>query len=92
MADITSSTYTPVSDSQGADRFVVVRAGQVVKVARSGIAALIDERAKAINEAGGTTANRPANPDTFQTYFDSTLGIPIWYNGTEWVDATGSTV
>ena len=25
-------------------------------------------------------------------YFDTTLGKPIWWNGTEWVDATGVTV
>ena len=23
-------------------------------------------------------------------YFDTTLGYPIWWNGTAWVDATGS--
>lgn len=25
-------------------------------------------------------------------YYDTTLGIPIWWNGTNWVDATGTTV
>ena len=25
-------------------------------------------------------------------YFDTTLGKPIWWNGTAWVDATGATV
>jgi hypothetical protein len=24
-----------------------------------------------------------------QFYFDTTLNIPVWYNGTAWVDATG---
>ena len=41
----------------------------------------------------GITANRPI---TFlqvgQFYFDTTLGYPIWYNGTNWVDATGTVV
>lgn len=40
----------------------------------------------------GTTANRPASPVTGQMYFDTTVGKPIWYNGSAWVDATGSTV
>lgn len=25
-------------------------------------------------------------------YFDTTLGKPIWWNGNDWVDATGTTV
>lgn len=27
-----------------------------------------------------------------RTYFDTDLGIPIWYDGTVWVDATGASV
>ena len=39
----------------------------------------------------GTTANRPTQSlQIGQFYFDTTLGIPIWYNGTDWVDATGT--
>jgi len=41
---------------------------------------------------GGTTAQRSPTPELFQSYFDSTLNKPIWYNGTVWVDATGATV
>ena len=39
----------------------------------------------------GTTANRPDEdvPAGFM-YFDTTLGLPIWYTGSAWVDATGS--
>lgn len=41
----------------------------------------------------GTTANRPtADLQVGQIYFDTTLGQPIWYNGTDWVDADGTTV
>jgi hypothetical protein len=41
----------------------------------------------------GTTANRPVTELLIgQFYFDTTLGIPIWYDGTNWVDATGATV
>jgi hypothetical protein len=45
----------------------------------------------------GTTANRPANTTNIklqvgQYYFDTTLGIPIWWNGTNWVNASGTVV
>lgn len=40
----------------------------------------------------GTTAERPASPAVGQQYFDSTLGYAIWYDGTNWVDAAGTTV
>jgi hypothetical protein len=41
----------------------------------------------------GITANRPVtNVQIGQTYFDTTLGIPIWYNGTVWKNASGTTV
>lgn len=47
-----------------------------------------------------TTANRPTTLDLSLlensgvgfTCFDTTLGIPIWWDGTNWVDATGATV
>jgi hypothetical protein len=53
-------------------------------------------QAIAIPDAG-TTADRPLNTgspqlQTGQYYFDTTLGIPIWWDGTNWVDATGATV
>ena len=41
----------------------------------------------------GTTANRPTlQVQVGQSYFDTTLGIPIWYNGTVWKNASGTTV
>ena len=41
----------------------------------------------------GDTASRPTiGLLVGQFYFDTTLGIPIWYDGTDWVDATGATV
>lgn len=39
-----------------------------------------------------TTANRPLSPATGQQHFDTTLGQPIWYDGTNWVDSAGTTV
>jgi hypothetical protein len=41
----------------------------------------------------GVSADRPTERlEVGQYYFDTTLGIPIWYDGTNWVDATGGTV
>jgi hypothetical protein len=37
-------------------------------------------------------SSRPSNPVEGQRFFDTDLGQPIWYDGTDWVDATGSTV
>jgi len=56
--------------------------------------AQVDNFAQGINvPSSGTTADRPT---TFlvvgQTYYDTTLGIPIWYNGTVWKNASGTTV
>lgn len=40
----------------------------------------------------GTTAQRPTSGLTAGIdYFDTTLGVPVWYNGSAWVDATGVT-
>ncbi len=45
----------------------------------------------------GTTANRPSpsSQDAGLLYLDTTLdadGKPVWWNGTAWVDSTGTTV
>lgn len=40
----------------------------------------------------GATAARPSSPITGQLFFDTTLGIPIWYDGSNWVNASGTTV
>lgn len=40
----------------------------------------------------GTTAQRPNPSFAGQQYFDTTLGKPIWWNGTSWVDNAGATV
>ena len=39
-----------------------------------------------------TSADRPTTHPTGMMVFDTTLGIPIWYDGTNWVDATGTQV
>jgi len=41
----------------------------------------------------GPTANRPGvGVNIGQMFFDQTLGIPIWWSGKNWVNASGSTV
>lgn len=38
-----------------------------------------------------TTAGRPL-PAAATTYFDTTLNIPAWSDGTDWRDATGTVI
>jgi hypothetical protein len=43
--------------------------------------------------SAGTIALRPTTGlQVGQFYFDTSLGIPIWWNGTNWVNATGTVV
>jgi len=45
---------------------------------------------------GCTTSNRPSltvnNFDKYSQVFGTTLGKPIWWNGSDWVAATGAVV
>jgi len=38
------------------------------------------------------TTSMPSTPKKGDTYFNETLGRPVWFDGTKWVDATGGTV
>lgn len=38
----------------------------------------------------GATAGRPTGSVLGQFYFDTTIGKPVWWSGSTWVDATGS--
>lgn len=43
------------------------------------------------NVLSGATASRPSSGNwTGRQYFDTTLGKPIWWNGTKWILADGS--
>lgn len=54
--------------------------------------ARLAEVASAVLDSG-TTADRPTRGLwAGRPYFDTTLGKPIWYSGTGWVDATGAAV
>lgn len=54
------------------------------------------ERSELQNWDHGTTADRHAGVEVplivGQMYFDTDLGIPIWWNGSAWVDVTGTPV
>ena len=39
-----------------------------------------------------TTPGRPLSPEVGRMVFDTSLGIPVWYDGAQWVDATGTGV
>jgi hypothetical protein len=56
--------------------------------------AQLDNFTQAINTpASGTTANRPTLLlQIGQFYYDTTLGIPIYWNGTVWKNASGTAV
>lgn len=40
----------------------------------------------------GVTASRPTSSILGQFYFDTTLGYPVWWNGSTWVDSGGNPV
>jgi len=43
----------------------------------------------------GPTSTRPPNPAITQRYVDTTISPdakPIWWNGSTWIDATGTPV
>lgn len=42
--------------------------------------------------SSGTTAQRPTTVMIGFNYFDTTLGLPVFWDGTDWVDGTGSVV
>ncbi len=53
----------------------------------------MDLATTALNELRqcGATADRPTKAlYAGRFYFDTTLGQPIWYDGSGWVDATGT--
>ena len=51
----------------------------------------LSEVANKVNQAG-STAVRPSSATAGQCFFDTDLNKPIWFNGSDWVDYTGTTV
>lgn len=52
---------------------------------------LTDSHNKLANQVSqvGTRSQRPSNPAIGTMYFDTTIGLPIWWNGQAWIDAKG---
>jgi hypothetical protein len=46
----------------------------------------------ALLTASGPTSSRPAASFVGQPYFDTTLGLPVWWNGAHWVNGSGASV
>ena len=44
------------------------------------------------NRRVGATYKRPTLTEIGVPYYDTTLNKPIWWNGNNWIDATGATV
>jgi len=40
----------------------------------------------------GASADRPSSPVTGQMFLDTEINKPIWYNSSDWIDATGTVV
>jgi parallel beta-helix repeat protein len=40
----------------------------------------------------GPTGSRPSTPSTGEPYFDTSLGVPIWYDGSNWINCSGTIV
>lgn len=65
----------------------------VKKIMQNGTQVYPETSLSAVIGYAGATNNRPTTGLTAGLmYFDTTLGKPIWYNGSKWVDATGSGV
>lgn len=84
-----STTYTFLVKTTLSGIYGVGKSSTFYKVNSS----LLTRKAKSIGDGwSGATGNRPTNPIQYQQYFDTVLGKPIWYVGTVWKDATGTTV
>ena len=92
MSNITSSTYPVATEAKQNDQFAIVRNGQLYKVTLPGVKTETTKAAKEALRLGGPTSKRPTGQDNYTMFFDTTLNKPIWWDGTQWVDATGSVV
>jgi len=73
--------YTLATLTQGSG-ITITNASGAITIASTGVQA-------------GSTGSRPgglAAANVGRTYFDTSLGIPIWWNGAAWVNASGSVV
>lgn len=78
-----SSSYPALPPGSVPVARVTITGGSVVIDAEEN-----DPTSAAVNS--GATGSRPANPVTGEAFFDTTLGQPVWWDGSDWVDATGT--
>jgi hypothetical protein len=77
-------TYGPINAITGSD----YNEGTVAAPLRTA-----DELARRLDAPpSGATSGRPTGVSIGAMYFDTSLHIPIWWNGTVWVNASGGTV
>lgn len=76
-------TNTPTIDYLDQDRAIKNTSGVTGATVKDALNTLV---------LGGATGSRPSTKYLYELYFDSTLNKPIWWNGTNWVDSTGTTV
>lgn len=85
----TSATYSVTS---GGD-VTLAKKIRNDKKAVFGTLDIVDEVNLKLKRQSGTTAQRPTSELAVgDTYLDTTLGKPIWYTGSGWVDAAGTSV
>jgi hypothetical protein len=48
--------------------------------------------AQAAAKVAGPTTGRPSRPYVGQMFFDTDVGLPIWFDSTDWIDAAGNVV
>ena len=76
---------------------VTVEDGGVLNLKDSVSGGLASGKILVSNGLSGTTANRPVNGTVYAMkigfqYFDTSIGKPIWWNGTGWIDSSGVTI
>ncbi len=60
---------------------------------RNNITYLRDEKYNRVQHVlAGKSEGKPTTPVIGMMYFDTTLNKPVWYNGSNWVDANGNNV
>jgi hypothetical protein len=97
---VESDTYGLDTNVNGGDISLTTQAG----VSGTGVRGKIALTAREIDASAtpllhkwqsGATGSRPAGlvaGDVGRAFFDTTLGLPIWWNGTVWINAAGTPV
>ena len=88
-----SQLPTPtVSALGGVEAIVAVTSNWINAISTAGVPLLSQPTAADIVPASGATGSRPTVHAVGQPFFDTTLGTPIWWNSTAWVNASGTPV